>query len=131
TDSQVLQSLNIQSAPVGTPIGPLQDTTSGQWVIYEVTSQVLEPLDKATPLIRRELLFVTGNENRVSGELRAFARETSVYVNPQYGSWRQLTVIPPTPPPAQYLLAASIGSGTSTGSNPSGPRLQLNGGSGG
>ncbi len=126
TDSQVLQGLNIPSTSVGVPIGPLQDTTSGEWLIYEVTSQVVEPFDQATPLIRRELLFVTSNEQRVGAELRAFARTTSVYVNPQYGTWRGLTVVPPTPPPAQYLLASSLGS--SEESTTPASRLQLNGG---
>ncbi len=129
TESQVLQSLNIQSATPGMPIGPIQDTTTGQWLIYEVTSQVVEPLDQAAPLIRRELLFVTENENRVRAELRAFARSADVYVNPQYGSWRGFTVVPPTPPPPQYLLATSSGAAQQSG-NP-GQRLQLNGGGGG
>ncbi len=127
TESQVLQSLNVQSAAVGAPIGPLQDTSTGQWLIYEVTARLVEPLAQATPLIKRELLFVTSNQQRVDNELRAYARRTSVYVNPQYGSWKGLTVVAPTPPPAQYLLAPSLGNSVESGS--AGTRLQLNGGS--
>jgi parvulin-like peptidyl-prolyl cis-trans isomerase-like protein len=129
TESEILQSLNIQSAPVGVPIGPIQDTSTGQWVIYEVTSQQVQPLSAAAPLVRRELLVSAANENRVGGELRSFARHTTVYVNPQYGSWKGLIVVAPTPPPAQYLLAASTGG--SVESKTPGGGLQLNGGTGG
>jgi hypothetical protein len=128
TESEVLQSLRIQSAPVGVPIGPAQDTSTGQWSIYEVTSQLVEPFNTAVPLVRRELLVSTANENRVGAQLRSFARHTTVYVNPQYGSWKGLTVVAPIPPPAQYLLAASIGS--SVESKTPGGGLQLNGGNG-
>lgn len=126
--SQVLQSLDVPSAAVGSPIGPVQDTTSGQWDIYEVTKQVVEPFAQAAPLARQELLFSTANQQRVRDELQRYGRHATVYVNPQYGSWKGLTVVAPAPPPAQYLLASSLGDSTESGVP--GQRLQLNGGSG-
>lgn len=131
TESQVLQGLNIQSAPVGSPIGPVEDTSNGQWDVYEVTSQVVAPLAQAAPLARREILLSATNQNRVGAELRAYAHRASVYVNPQYGSWRGLSVVAPAPPPAQYLLAASLGTSVESKVPNSGPGLQLNGGTGG
>ena len=78
--------------------------------------------------MRRELLLSASNEDRVGAQLRVFAHQTTVYVNPQYGAWKGLTVVAPVPPPAQYLLAASLG--TSAQSTQPGSRLQLNGGGG-
>jgi parvulin-like peptidyl-prolyl isomerase len=128
TESQVLQNLDVPSASVGQPIGPVQETSTGQWVIYEVTKQLVEPFASVLSLIRQELLLSTANENRVGAQLRTFARRTDVYVNPQYGAWQRLTVVAPVPPPAQYLLAASLG--LSQESTTPGSHLQLNGGAG-
>ena len=47
TQAQVEQALQQQTVTVGKPIAPVQDPNSGQWVIYEVTSQSLEPLSAA------------------------------------------------------------------------------------
>ncbi len=126
TEAEVLQRYGLQSAPVGVPIGPIEDTSSGEWAVLEVTSQLVVPLSKALPLVRTELLQSTNNYDRVNKELVAFAHRTTVSVNPQYGSWNGVDVLGPTPPPPQYLLAAALG--TSVGSrNPSGG-IQLNGG---
>ena len=128
TESEIQETLDVPTATVGVPIGPAQDPNTGQWVIYEVTSQLVEPFNTALPLVRRGLLQSASNEDRVGAQLRAFAHQTTVYVNPVYGTWRGLTVVAPVPPPSQYLLAASLG--TSAQSTQPGSRLQLNGGGG-
>jgi hypothetical protein len=126
TESEILQTLDVPTASVGVPIGPAEDPTTGQWVIYEVTSQLVQPFSSVLSLVRRELLLSATNEDRVGAQLRVFAHKTTVYVNPQYGAWKGLTVVAPVPPPAQYLLAPSLG--TSEQSTRPGSRLQLNGG---
>ncbi len=108
--AEVEQSLSVPSVTVGAPLPPVQDPNSGQWVIYGVTSQSLVPLATAAPLARRELLQTTANVNRVTTELVAFARRSNVSVNPQYGTWRGLSVAPPTSPPAEFLLPSFAGS---------------------
>jgi hypothetical protein len=113
TEAQVKQALSLQNVAVGSPIAPVQDPNTGDWVVYEVTSQSVEPLSSARTLARRELLQATANVNRVNGEVLAFARHSDVSVNPQYGTWKTLTVVAPVPPPPQYLLSAS--GGTSAG----------------
>jgi peptidyl-prolyl cis-trans isomerase C len=128
TESEILQTLDVPTATVGAPIGPAQDPTTGQWVIYEVTSQLVEPFNTALPLVRQDLLVSATNEDRVGAQLKAFAHQTTVYVNPQYGAWKGLTVVAPVPPPSQFLLAASLG--TSAQSTQPSSRLQLNGGGG-
>jgi hypothetical protein len=128
TESQILQTLDVPTATVGVPIGPAEDPNTSQWVIYEVTRQLVVPFNDALSQVRQGLLVSATNEDRVGAELRAFAHRTTVYVNPQYGAWQGLTVVAPVPPPAQYLLAASLG--TSVQSTQPGSRLQLNGGGG-
>ena len=76
---------------MGRPIAPVQDSGSGQWFIYEVTSQTLVPLAAAQSVVRRELLQATANVNRVSKEIVAFAHRSDVSVDPQYGTWNRLT----------------------------------------
>ena len=109
TEAQVEQALQVQSVTAGQPIAPVQDSTTGQWIIYEVTSQAVAPLSAASPLARRELLQSTANVNRVSREIVAFARTSDVSVDPQYGTWDRLTVVPPVAPPSRYLLGAVSG----------------------
>ncbi len=109
SDAQVRQDLSLQSVSAGTPIAPVQDPNTGEWVVYEVTSQQVEPLSSARTLARRELLQATSNVSRVNAEVLAFAHRSDVAVNPQYGSWKTLTVAAPVPPPPQYLLSASGG----------------------
>jgi len=109
TQAQVEQALQVQSVTVGQPIAPVQDSTTGQWIIYEVTSQTVAPLSSASPVARRELLQSTPNVNRVSREIVAFARTSDVTVDPRYGTWERLTVVPPVAPPSRYLLGAVAG----------------------
>ncbi len=109
TQAQVEQALQVQSVTVGQPIAPVQDSNTGEWIIYEVTSQTVAPLSAARTLARRELLQSTTNVNRVSKEIVAFARTSDVSVNPQYGTWKRLTVVAPAAPPSEFLLGAVSG----------------------
>ena len=109
TQAQVEQALSVQSVTVGQPLAPVQDPSNGQWVIYEVTSQTVAPLSAASTVARRELLQSTANVNRVSKEIVAFARTSDVSVDPQYGTWLGLRVVPPVAPPSQFLLGAVAG----------------------
>lgn len=113
TEAQVEQSLELMSITVGQPIAPIEDSSTGQWDIYEVTSQVTEPLADVTSVVRRELLETTSNVDRVSREIVAFARRSDVSVNPQYGSWKGAAVVPPLSPPDRYLLPAASSSSNS------------------
>ena len=45
--AQVEQALQVQSVTAGTPIAPVQDSSTGEWIIYEMTSQTVEPLSAA------------------------------------------------------------------------------------
>jgi hypothetical protein len=105
----VEQALSVQSVTVGQPLAPVQDSSNGQWVIYEVTSQTVAPLSQASTVARRELLQSTANVNRVSREIVRFARSSDVSVDPQYGTWLGLRVVPPVSPPSQFLLGAVAG----------------------
>jgi len=109
TQAQVEQALSVQSVTVGQPIAPVEDASSGSWIIYEVTSQTVAPLSAASTVARRELLQSTSNVNRVSKEIVAFARTSNVSVDPQYGTWEGLSTVPPTAPPSQFLLGAVSG----------------------
>ena len=120
TQAQVEQALQQPTITVGKPIAPVQDPNSGQWVIYEVTSQSLEPVSAAASVIRRELLQVTANVDRVSREIVAFAGHSNVSVDPQYGTWKALTVVPPVGPPSKYLLPAVSGNTSVPSSSPLG-----------
>jgi hypothetical protein len=111
-ESEVEQSLNVKSVTVGQPIPPLQNPQTGQWSVYEVTSQQVASLQTSEGVAREELLQSTANVKRVSNEIVAFARHSDVTVDPQYGEWKGLTVIPPVAPPARYLLAAVSGEAT-------------------
>jgi len=125
TLSQVEEDLGVQAVTVGQPLTPVQDTSTGQWIIYAVTSQTVEPLSSVTSLVRRELLQTTANVNRVSKELVVYAHTADVTVNPQYGDWKHLTVVAPVGPPSKYLLA-SVG-GTSTPLQPRASRSDSSG----
>jgi PPIC-type PPIASE domain len=115
SDAQVKQDLSLQSVKVGMPIAPVQDPNTGEWVVYEITSQSVEPLSQARTLARRELLQATSNVERVNAEVLAFARRSDVSVNPQYGSWKTLTVVAPVSPPPRYLLSAAGGTASGGG----------------
>ena len=109
TEAQVEQSLQVQSVTAGQPIAPVQDSSTGQWIIYEVTSQTVAPLSAAGSLARRELLQSTANINRVNKEIVAFARSSDVSIDPEYGTWKLLSIAPPASPPSQFLLGAVSG----------------------
>jgi hypothetical protein len=120
TQTQVEQALQMQSVPAGQPLGPMQDQSTGRWVIYEVTSQSVQPLSAATAVVREELLRTTDNLNRVNKEVVGFARRSDISVDPQYGTWKGLTIVPPHGPPDSYLLPATPTATLPTGSLPSG-----------
>jgi hypothetical protein len=107
TEATVDNGLQQKNIPVGSPLAPVQQ--SGGWVIYEVASQTVEPLSSAVSLVERELLQSTSNVNRVTAEIIAFAHRSDVSVDPEYGTWSRLSVVPPVAPPSQYLLSSSSG----------------------
>lgn len=127
TAAQIEQDLQVTSVSVGSPLTPVQ-TSGGQWAVYEVTSQTVEPVTSVASVIRSELLHSTANVQRIDNELVAFAHRSEIVVNPQYGTWQGLTVVDPPTPAARYLLpgapaslasvagtAASGGSGSAGG----------------
>ena len=107
TQAGVEQALQQQTVPVGRPIASGENSGTGEWFVYEVTSQSLEPLSAARSVVRRELLQGTNNVDRVSKEIIAFAHRSDVSVDPQYGTWDHLNVVPPVAPPPQFLLPVS------------------------
>jgi hypothetical protein len=109
TLAEVEQSLGVQSITAGQPLAPTQDSQSGQWEIYEVTSESVEPLSAAVSVVKRELLQTTTNVTRVSKEIVAFARRSNVSIDPRYGTWKGVTILPPVGPPPQFLLSAVSG----------------------
>ena len=118
TQAGVEQDLEQQNIIPGRPTAPVQNSGTGQWFIYEVTSQTLEPLSAVESVVRRELLQATANVDRVSKEIIAFAHGSDVSVDPQYGTWDRATIVPPVAPPPQYLLSAVTGSPSSTTESP-------------
>ncbi len=129
THTQVEQALQMQTVPVGRPIGPMQDQSTGRWLIYEVTSQSVEPLASARPVVRQELLRTTANLDRVNRQIVGFARRSNVSVDPQYGTWKALTIVPPHGPPDRYLLPAVSTTTTTPALNlPTGSTGSANGG---
>ena len=122
TQSQVKRALQLQTVTAGTPIGPTQDSSSGEWFVYQVISETVHPLAAVTSVVRQELLQSTTNVDRVSKEIVRFARTANVYVNPQYGSWKSLTIVAPVAPPVEYLLASVSG----LPNPPTGAPLNLN-----
>jgi hypothetical protein len=109
TQAQVEQALEQQSIQVGKALAPVQDSSSGQWYVYEVTSQSVEPLSAAQSVVRRELLETASNVDRVSKEIVAFAHHSDISVDPRYGTWKGLAVVPPASPPERFLLPAVTG----------------------
>lgn len=119
TDSRVQSALQVASITVGQPVTPLQ-TSGGQWVIYEVTSQTVIPVTQAASVIRNDLLHATANTQRVTAELLVYAHRSSIDVNPQYGQWAGASITPPPSPPVRYLQPSYVLS-TTSGSGTSGP----------
>ena len=118
TQAAVEQDLEQQDILPGRPTTPVQNSGTGQWFIYEVTSQTLEPLSAVESVVRRELLQATANVDRVSKEIIAFAHGSDVSIDPQYGTWERATIVPPVAPPPQYLLSAVTGPQSSTTPSP-------------
>ena len=102
---------------MGKALAPVQDSSSGQWYIYEVTSQSVEPLSAAQSVVRRELLETASNVDRVSREIVAFAHRSDISVDPVYGTWKGLAVIPPASPPLRFLLPAVSGAASTASSS--------------
>ncbi len=122
TLQSVEQQLQDSSITVGTPLAPIQESSSGAWVIFEVTSESLQSLADATPTIREDLLESSSNESRVSAEVTRYARTVPVSVDPRYGTWTVKSIVPPPSPPTEYLLSAALGtsgSGSSSSSSTS------------
>ena len=118
TQAAVDQDLEQQNVPLDQPTTPVQNSGTGQWFIYEVTSQTLEPLSAVQSVVRRELLQTTTNVDRVSKEIVAFAHRSTVSIDPRYGTWDRAQIVPPVAPPPQYLLAAVSGSQSSIPASP-------------
>ena len=130
-ESQVLTALQVSSITVGSPVTPEQ-TQSGTWEVFQVTSRTVLPVTEVTSEVQQALLQTTANRNRVSNEVLAFAKTSSVQVNPQYGTWTKAQIVPPASPAPRYLLPtyasttttpviASSGSGASPSSSGSSP----------
>ena len=102
-ESQVLTALQVGSVTVGSPVTPEQ-TKTGSWEIFQVTSRTVLPVTEVTSDIRQALLQTTANRNRVSAEVLAFAKKSSVDVNAQYGTWTRAQIVPPASPAPRYLL---------------------------
>ncbi len=109
------QELGQPSITVGTPIGPIADPSSSAWIIFEVTKATRETLAAATPQVRQDLLTGTANQTRVGGEVLAFARRSTVSVNPTFGTWHVGDITPPAAPPKKDLLAVTSGLAGSSG----------------
>jgi len=107
TEARVLQALQLSSVTVGQPVTPIQ-TANGSWVIYEVTSQKVEPLSSAASLVRQQLLHTAANIKRVTTELLAFARHSSIAVNAQYGTWTGVKITAPPTPDPRYLQPSPL-----------------------
>ncbi len=110
------QELGQPTITVGTPIGPIKDPSSSAWIIFEVTKTTRQTLSAATPQVRQDLLTGTANETRVGSEVLAFARRSTVSVNPTFGTWRVGNIAPPAAPPKKDLLAVTSGLTGSSGS---------------
>ncbi len=107
TQAYLVQDLQQQAISVGKPLAPVETSSTGEWAVYEVTSQTVEPLTAARALVEKELLQATANVDRVNNEIVAFAHRSSVTIDPQYGTWNSLSIVPPTAPPADLLPTAS------------------------
>jgi PPIC-type PPIASE domain len=109
SDAQLAARLQLQSVPVNTPIGPLQDSSNGAWVIFEVTSKSVVALSDASSVIKQALLQTTANGDRVAKQIVAFAKRVDVSIDPHYGTWSGHVLLAPVAPPAKFLLAAVSG----------------------
>ncbi|MDA8340961.1 MAG: hypothetical protein M0007_01860 [Actinomycetota bacterium] len=118
--AQVAQDLQLPSVTVGQPIGPVGPTTTSSGTIYnvyEVTSEQPQPLVQVEPQIRTALLFASTNQSRVAAEVTAFARRSSISVDPRFGTWKVTQIVPPPAPPSATLLASVGGTQPSPASS--------------
>ena len=122
TAGRIKSALQLTSLTPGEPITPIK-TSSGIWAVYEVTSTSEQPVTSVASLIRSQIVRGTANVQRVSRNLIDYSRKTTITINPQYGTWRRLRVVPPPAPPQQFLAptttGASGGGASSGGSTPS------------
>jgi hypothetical protein len=102
-ESQILTALQVTAVTVGTPVTP-EETQSGSWEVFQVTSRTVLPVTDVTSEIEQLLLETTANRNRVSAEVLAFAKTSSVQINAQYGTWTRAQIEPPASPATRYLL---------------------------
>ncbi|HEY2562868.1 MAG TPA: hypothetical protein VGI44_04090, partial [Acidimicrobiales bacterium] len=72
-----------------------------------------------TPTIRQDLLRATANQTRVANEVKRFARNSTISVDPRYGTWSVARIVPPPGPRPTDLLAAALNSGTHSSSKSS------------
>ncbi|HEX4219955.1 MAG TPA: peptidylprolyl isomerase [Acidimicrobiales bacterium] len=117
--ASVEQQLQVPSLTVGALVGPVQQAASGAWVIFEVTGEVTQSLSAATPTIRQDLLRAQSNQTRVANEVKAFARHSTISVDPRYGTWSVARIVPPPGPRPTDLLAAALNGGTHASSTSS------------
>jgi hypothetical protein len=105
---------------VGALVGPVQESSTGAWVIFEVTGEVTQSLADATPTIRQDLLRSNANQTRVANQVKRFDRHSAISVDPRYGTWTVARIVPPPGPKPTDLLAAALNSGTKSGTKSSG-----------
>ncbi|HWF21584.1 MAG TPA: peptidylprolyl isomerase [Acidimicrobiales bacterium] len=120
TVASVEQELQVPSLTVGALVGPVQESSTGAWVIFEVTGEVTQSLADATPTIRQDLLRSNANQTRVANQVKRFARHSAISVDPRYGTWTVARIVPPPGPKPIDLLAAALSSGTKSGTKSSG-----------
>jgi hypothetical protein len=116
TEERVLQQLQILSIATGQPIPPVQ--SNGVWMVYVVTSRTPVPLIQAAPTISQILTRTPANQRQVTNTVLAYARTSSVELNPQYGTWTGARIATPTPPKTRYLLPSYGASLALPGSKP-------------
>jgi ribosomal protein L14 len=115
-EARVLQQLQVASVATGQPLPPVQ--SNGVWIVYIVTSRTPVPLIQAAITISQILTRTTANQRRVTNTVLAFARTSSVEINPQYGSWSGARIATPPRPKQQYLLPSYGSTLTSANPNP-------------
>ena len=127
SEATVMSQLQLPSVANGQAVAPV--SSNGTWVDYVVTSRTVIPVDQAASSIRLALTRSTANRKRVSNEVQAFARISSVQVNPQYGTWVGAQIKPPASPAPRYLLPqyGAVPSTTTTAPTPLNPANAVSG----
>ena len=109
TQAQVEQALEQQSIPWGSRSARCRTPTAASGTSTRSPASRSSHCPAAQSVVRRELLETTANVDRVSSEIVAFARHSDVSVDPRYGTWKGLTVIPPISPPPSSCCPRSRG----------------------